>query len=212
MNKKILAGLFAIVFVVQAVQAIAISKMSDSVKVSSSTLSQQISMISQRQVAAVGVNSIATGPTSQGIIIVGIQDNGNGTCNVVTVNTETHEQTIAPTPPDVGILGNVGGAQVCAYGIVGVANGDIVVSLSNKDGGVGISSHSTVLEGQYKLMILGYLDEKNLTGKIDTTTQNAFKLYQKTKGLRQTGVHDTDTKNMMDKQLSGAKLGWIIEK
>ncbi len=79
------------------------------------------------------------------------------------------------------------------------------INISTPRGTLSISGSSTTLVYQYKLMVAGYLDLDQLTGKMDTTTQTALRSFQKANGISQSGTFGPLTRTALDAKMAQLK-------
>lgn len=192
MNKKIVGGLLALMFVCQIAQTSAILNLYAKAKspatneppVGVANLSQNLEGVRGSQVAVPVYWMHTFTPMDNGnclYSVFGFNSDGN-------IESQTHEQIS-------------GGCPGSASAPVGDSIGTVAVTV--RDGQTVVTGSSPDIEAQYKLIMLGYLDQKYLSNKLGTVAQGALKAFQKEMGISQTGTYGPQTKSALDKAVAG---------
>jgi hypothetical protein len=212
MNKKVVGGLLAVLFVTQMAQTGAILKMQ---RVASAPRTENITMTPVvdylDQQAAAGVISQTPEPDEPDAIFtdIWIASLGGGLCAII-VDVYLSDvfglglgNPISSSAMYYEADSNGGCDNYPIFDNTGDIMGTVMFSDTGKIGS--ISASSPIIEAQFKLMILGYLGKADITSKLDVVTQNALKVFQKAQGLPQVGTYGPQTKAAMDKIISDAE-------
>ena len=201
---KVVGGLFALLFIAQAVQVGAISKISNAVAWNNNAVSKQSVVMnqmisSQNQMAAVGAMVAEPEPDYGGYFLYSV--NGVVLCGYVYGGALYMDGQ----PSGAGTVDNGNTYQGCnGAGPAGVSSGANGLNLL-------LSNDTYVISGgmipvmQFKLFLLGYINGGQITGKIDIATQDALKVFQKNRGLSQTGTYGPQTQIALDSVVSAIK-------
>ncbi len=201
MSKKLTIGLFALLFIVSGVQSLAISRIQKIQEAGNTNVVSLINSTKQsdkNQQAAVNLYSeITTDPDSpspdpEEYIIY--RDRYNNTHCAYMRNGRLYtggsvEWDANANPSDINSELGCNGATA------GYPTEIIIYNLPS--GELSISGDPTQVM-QLKLFLAGYLDIKQLTGKLDKSTSNAIISFQKSEGLPMTGVFETKTQIALD--------------
>ncbi len=191
-NKKILYGLMALLFVTSIAQTSAIMKLMrepESVSYATSTTAiNPVDLMASTSMSTV----ISDEPEDGGFwILIYFFDDGDGGCgawgidNDLTSDTYGEQQYWSGTPDGNGGCENMS--------VPGPNVGTINV-IRNKDGVLSLSGSNEAIDAQIKLFALGRLGLGGLSGRMDTVTQNALKIFQSENNLPATGVYGPKTK------------------
>lgn len=214
MNKKIVGGLLALLFVTSAVQMGAISKLQKTAMV---PRTQAVAMVpveqnydayqydfSNQQAAVYSGVPINPEPEYGGYWV-----NDDGECGYMEHNadgsTSYYGGGTAITPDSSG--GDGYSSTGCSGATPMLSNpnsGGLNMELSDSGESFEVSGESTSVL-QFKLFLLGYLDLDQVTGKFDGTTKSAVMEFQKNTRLPQSGTYGSQTRAALDSTLSSIK-------
>lgn len=197
MSKNITIGLFAILFIASGVQSFAISRIQKDSRRGASIVSKNLdNQASLNQQAAVGLYggtvTDPNPPTPQGFVLYitgGIYVRCAYVRNGTLYTGGRIDWNANGSQSDIN-------SSVGCNGATAVYPTETVID-TLPSGRSSISGDPTQVM-QLKLFFAGYLDVKQLTGKLDKTTSNAIMSFQKAEGLPATGVFETKTQLTLD--------------
>jgi hypothetical protein len=216
MSKKIIAGLFAVLFAVTIVQTSAILTLFNNQRGAYTTKQTAVTakdfVVNEDLVAAVASSTnLDTDNNSPAVVIFYESLSEERKCYWVEWDANGNWAN--------GYRGNsvydAGGTLIDCELVLALADGnnDILVSVNFKNGNLNIEGENGIAVLQFKLALAGYLSGKEeITGKMDMKTQTALESFQKTEGLPETGTYTDITKTSLDKIVSRVKVETITGK
>ncbi len=200
MSNKVTIGLFALLFIATSIQSFAISKMAgDHIEKSQSGVASLGSYKLNKNQQAYVAGSITDKTPEPEEYILYVDSNGLIKCSYIQ-DGDVYADGI---PSGVGDIGNENSSAGCN----GARNN--YLSANTRDLSVKNPSYKTLLitgdpvfAMQFKLLLAGYLEVENLTGKIDKVSNSAISSFQKEFGLPVSGSFDIKTQNFLDSRVS----------